>query len=387
MKTNLCVFVKNPFTQRDFERMGIEELEQNFDVRIFDCTAWLMPHSFSTRGCSKMDLPNLYSISSLSRLRAELNKVTGGIAIDYVGQFSMKAILLFQVLKKKEFKLVIIDSGAFPVPEKINIMRFSLLNIATSINTGTVRRALNTLMRRVMLRVLPDQSPDFALVAGESWRENSRFIEAKNKISAHSFDYEKYLRVQSSPSTRCFDYAVYLDEKIVDHEDNSELGYPAPVTKDDFLLLLNNFFLEFESSCNMPVIVAGYPSQRINECSQIYAGREMVIGETAELVSNAKVVFTHASTSVSFAVLWRRPIVFLTNNELTKSWYYPWIEARKSILKAPMVNMGFDSPRQDEISEWFTINQEAYQHYEETYIKSQNSPKVSLWTIFRRMLN
>src|ERR1035437_7946819 len=116
MKTLLYLLVKNPFAKRDYERMGIETLEQHFEVRILDCTAWLMPKALVTRGRSTMRLRNLRFIGSLSELIQELKSSSGGIAIDHVGQFSIKAILLFHFLKAKGFKLVVLDSGAVPPP-------------------------------------------------------------------------------------------------------------------------------------------------------------------------------------------------------------------------------------------------------------------------------
>ena len=114
----LYILVKNPFVWRDYERMGIEELQRHFEVRILDCTAWLMPKALETRGKSTLALSNLVFIHSLIDLRRELKEVSGGFAVDYVGQFSLRAILLFHYLKKKQFKLVVVDSGAYPLPNE-----------------------------------------------------------------------------------------------------------------------------------------------------------------------------------------------------------------------------------------------------------------------------
>lgn len=383
MKKLLCLFVKNPFTQRDIERMGIEYLEQHFEVRILDCTPWLMPQALATRGGASLMRQNLYLINSLSELKDALKDSSAGIAIDYVGQFSLKAILLFQLLKKRGFKLVVLDSGAYPSPRKGELIGLSKSKVIRAIQSGYVQRGLKTLTRRMLLRILPDQSPDYALVSGTSWMANPRFYRAVKKIAAHSFDYEKYLRVRAAPPSRNFEYAVYLDENIAGHEDNAELGYATPASENSFFGALNKFFTDFESASGTPVLVAGYPTECPEAHSSLFGNRKIIYGETAELIRNAQVVFAHASTAISFAVLWRRPIVFLTSDEISGSWYYPWIEAPHKILKSPIANIDSDVQTQCNADEWQKIDQNAYQQYEETYIKSQGSPEISLWAIFK----
>lgn len=385
MKTLLYILVKNPFTQRDFERMGVGALQQYFEVRILDCTAWLMPQAIATRGSSTMKLPNMYLISSLSELNGALKDSSGGIAIDYVGAFSLRAIWLFHCLKEKGIKLVVMDSGAYPLPEERNVVGLSKSKLIYAIKDRYIQRSLNAVIRKIALKVLPDQSPDFALVSGTSWMSDPRFNRAAKKIAAHSFDYEKYLQLRSLPSSRGFDYAVYLDENIADHEDNAELGYAAPASERKFLGALTKFFTEFEAVSGMPILVAGYPTEQPGARSKIYGDREIIYAETADLIRNAKVVFAHASTAISFAVLWRRPLVFLTSDEITGSWYYPWIEAPRKILKASIVNINSETPGQCDIDEWQKVDHSAYKRYKDTYIKSQGSPEISLWSIFLKV--
>lgn len=385
MKPLLYLLVKNPFTKRDFERMGIESLEKHFEVHVLDCAAWLMPQALATRGRSSLQLPNLHLIGSLAELKGALKGSSGGIAIDYVGQFSLKAIWLFHCLKKKGIKLVLIDSGAHPFPEERNITKFSVSNIVYALKNRYIQRGINALIRRAFLKALPDQLPDFALVSGTYWMGSSRFNSALVKIDAHSFDYEKFLQIRTLPPSRNFDYAVYLDENIAGHEDNSELGYAAPVSERKFFESLNKFFLGFEAVSGMPVLVAGYPTDSPESHTQLFNGREVIYGETAELIRNARVVFAHGSTAHSFAVLSRCPAVFLTSNEMTSSWYYPWIEAIRRSLNARMVNIDNVVPEPQNIADWLNVDQDAYKLHEETYIKSQGSPDVSLWSIFLRV--
>src|SRR5437016_6010164 len=335
MKDLLYICIKNPFTQRDLDRMGIESLERHFEVRILDCTAWLMPKAYETRGRSTMTRHNLRSIHSLRELKDELRDVNGGFAIDYVGQFSIRSVLLFHLLKSRMCKLIAMDSGAYPSPELATGKRSAVKKILDAVRHGGLRQHLNARVIKLLLKCLPDQTPDYALVSGTSWTADPRFTGAAKIIPAHSFDYERYLQLRSTPRLLNYDYAVYMDEDIAGHEDNAEMGFKTPVSAERFYSALARFFSAFEVAASIPVVVAGYPSDRATATAR-FNGREVIWGKTAELVRNAKVVFAHATTAISFSVMWRRPLVFLTTDEMNESWYGPWVEAPRKILNAPI---------------------------------------------------
>jgi hypothetical protein len=381
MKESLCLFVKNPFTQRDHERMGVAELGPHFDLRIFDCSPWLMPQASRMRSASAMQLPNLQTVSSYLELKTLLKDLSGGIAIDYVGQFSLRAVLLLHHLKKRQFKLIVMDSGAHAFPAERNLTGLSIRKWIYAIKNRYLQRGLNAVIRKLFLRLLPDQSPDFAFVSGTAWMSDARFTRAKVKIPAHSFDYEKYLQIRNLPPFRAGEYAVYLDENIAGHEDNAELGYPRPVSAAGFFPALADLFSAVETASGLPVIVAGYPSDQHGPNSSAFGKREVVYGETANLIRGAKLVFAHASTAISFAVLWRRPLVFLTSRELTSSWYFPWIAAPRSILNAPLVDIDSFEAAPKLVAAWQDFDRVAYDSYRDTFIKSAGSPECSLWDI------
>lgn len=385
MRHSLLICVKNPFSERDLERMGISALETHFDVTILDCTAWLMPDAFATRGGSRLVLPNLRSISSLREFRNEIRGRTGGFAVDYVGPFSAQAILLFNELKRVGFKLVVVDSGAYPVPQTTAGKPSLLAKLMRALRHGGLRQHANGLVIRLLLRALPDQTPDFALVAGQSWRNERRFAGARQIIQAHSFDYETYLKLRGEQADRGAGYVVYLDEDITGHEDNAELGFADPATASRFYPALNAFFDAFERQSGLRVIVAGYPSADRKKRESCFRGREVMFGKSAELIRDAELVFAHASTAISFAVLWRKPIVFLTSQELMASWYQVWIEAPCKLLQASQANI--DARLADSWKVFFNTDSAAYGSYQEKYIKAEASPDLSLWEIFTHLGN
>jgi hypothetical protein len=382
MRTPLFIAVKNPFTIRDHERMGIDDLAQLFDLTILDCSAWLMPVTYKTRSNQVLDGVRVVCIRSLSDLKRALIDVRDGFALDYVGQFSVEAILLFHQLKRYGQKIVVVDSGAMPVPKEWSRPPISFRTLIYAVRSQFLGRALRGAGRKLLLRLLPDQSPDLALVSGISWMSNTRFVSAKLKIPSHSFDYEKFRRVNLAPPVNNpVKYALYLDESLPFHEDNSELGFPSPVSPYRFGDALRGFFSKFEAATGLPVKIAGYPSTEGTASGEFFGNRELVFRRTAELVRSADIVFAHGSTSISFAVLWRCPLVFLTTPELSDSWYFPWVRAMADVLHSPLIDIENDLPAKERVDDWFRPNLAGYMEYEATYLRAANAPNMGLWDI------
>lgn len=388
-KQTLLLLLKNPFAARDYERMGIATLKQCFELYILDCSAWLMPKTQDSRKMKIQLYSEVIQISSLSVFRRFISKLPKGISVDYVGQFSIQAILMFYVVKSAGFKIVVIDSGAFPVPQDWRRLTLAPKNIAYAYKSNLITRAMHKLGRKFLLNLLPNQRPDIALVAGNSWRTDPRFVSASVKVPAHSFDYENYRQINTnkapvSPSA----WALYIDECLPSHEDNEELGYSAPVTFENFSASIRQFFDQFEQVSGIPVKIAGYPSINKNiDYEAMFGKREVIFGQTAELVKDASVVFAHASTAISYAVLWRRPLAFLISNELRNSWYMPWISAPQSLLQAPLVDIDDRTSGRALAKNSVAINIARYQAYEDTYLRSPDSPDLSLWDIFSQGVN
>lgn len=383
-KKTLLLLLKNPFSLRDYERMGIESLRQRFDLSILDCSSWLMPQTVHSRETPPRICDEVVQISSLRAFRQFVAKAPAGVAIDYVGQFSAQAILMFHVLKSAGFRIAVLDSGAFPLPQEWRRVGFSWQSIIYAFKSQLFSRALRKLGRVLLLKILPDQRPDMALVAGTSWLTDPRFVGASVKIPAHSFDYEKYRRINaddmpaSAPA-----WALYIDESLPSHEDNSELGYDAPVSFERFSVALKQFFDLFEQESGMTVRIAAYPSARSDAYYKaLFGDRDVVFGQTAELVKGAAVVFAHASTAISFAVLWRRPLAFLVSEELRSSWYMPWVLAPQSLLQAPLVDIDNELSGRALAHGGLAIDAARYEAYENTYLRSPAAPDASIWEIF-----
>lgn len=221
-------------------------------------------------------------------------------------------------------------------------------------------------------------APEFAVVAG--FQAALSYRSPCNVIKAHSMDYE-IAKGTGIEQALPYPYAVYLDEGIVSHPDYGHLGLKPPTTPTRFLPALNRFFTGLEAASGIPVVIAAHP--RVGGCgdSHPYGDRKLIAGQTANLVRGAKLVLAHASTSISFAVIWNKPIAFLTSDDIDEE---KWIGGRvrrfAEILRAPLFNIDHATTDTTRMI-GATCDQNAYDAYRRAYIREDDVPDAPLWAI------
>jgi hypothetical protein len=223
--------------------------------------------------------------------------------------------------------------------------------------------------------------PEIALLSGTAGLSANGLDGAMHKVWAHSFDYDTYLAANAETAPPLAPYAVFLDEDMIYHSDFDHSEIKSPATAEAYYRSMNGFFDKLEREWGMPVTVAAHPRSRSDSRSQQWGDRTIVHGRTAQLVRDAKLVLCHQSTAVSFAVMWRKPLIFLTTDELVPSYLQPRIALGSALLRSPLVNVDGDTelpPRES----LFAVDEAAYAKYAEAYIKRLGTPTQPVWQIF-----
>ena len=103
------------------------------------------------------------------------------------------------------------------------------------------------------------------------------------------------------------------------------------------------FFKTFEKKTGLKIKFAAHPKSLKKNVAKYSLDLDYSIGNTEELVKNSSLVLLHSSTSISYAILFKKPIIFLTSNELMKSWIGPRIDNFSKVLNGILVNMSVDT--------------------------------------------
>ena len=100
--------------------------------------------------------------------------------------------------------------------------------------------------------------------------------------------------------------------------------------------------------------------------------------ETAHLVRDSELVFTHPSTTaINFPIIYNKPLVILTTNEMNKSYhYYKFLLIFKLIFKYNYLNIS--SVSNDFVFPTFKIDKKAFKWHYKKFINSSNTSNKSL---------
>jgi len=136
------------------------------------------------------------------------------------------------------------------------------------------------------------------------------------EVSINRPDYENYLSLKDDPH-RILEgkYILFVDPFFPCHPEDVGLSKENPVAKA-YRIRMRSFFDWVEKRFQMPIVIAAHPSA-IYEDNEL-GNRNLIKYKTAELVKDAEMVLLHQSNSNVFAILFDKPVVFLTTKELNR---------------------------------------------------------------------
>ncbi len=250
-----------------------------------------------------------------------------------------------------------------------------------------LRRSLGDLLialsMRIPLRWLGIRPAAHILVGGEaSLKAFSRLyrrlvVPSTQVVWAHSADYERVVQAGEPPDRS--GPAVFLDEFMPFHPDWQHLGLEPPIGAEEYYAGLRGLF----DRLGVPVVIAAHPRSSYPEPSRWFGPREVVTGDTCALVRRAPFVIAHMSTAVSYAVIYKKPVLFVTMDRLAASHPTgPAIETMAAALGRRPVNLDHPPTTLDVDA----FDEVAYERYLREYLKRPGSPEQPLWEILAQAL-
>lgn len=384
MKTaeiHILILTDTPFSKRDYDRFGVEVLSQGFQVSILDCTPWLRPDFWDKYSSLAYRCSGYISVASMESVVACLSRQMKVVAIDYLGICARSQRIRME-LKSRNIPRTVVLLGVLPIPASkwSDRVRQTISMYKPCAIPGKIYQCIK--------RLLGSQGlvPEIALLSGSVCLKGKNLYGVTQKIWAHSFDFDIYLGCRGQRSASVAPYAVFLDEDMIYHSDYEYFGAKPPTTEHAYYASMNDFLQKLERNVGLPVIVAAHPRSRYDLRPQLWNGRATVYAKTAQLVRDATLVLCHQSTAVSFAVMWRKPIIFLTTNELMSSYFGPGIALRSTLLRAQLINVDMVGNQLPDIKSLSKVDEVAYAKYIDEYIKRPGTPNLPVWQIFSEYL-
>lgn len=197
-------------------------------------------------------------------------------------------------------------------------------------------------------------------------------------LKIHSFDYDLYLQEKGNPNVTK-PMAVFIDEFLPFSHDRLFEGREGIMSADKYYPLLNKFFDRIEGEIGLEVVIAANPRSNYEDMPNYFNGRKCLRGQTMALIRESRLVLAHRSTAVSFANLYRKPVIFMSCSDLDKTFDGRQIRQMAQCFGKKPIFM-------DKVNgiDWTTVaavDENAYDHYRRAYIKSDLSPEAPFWQI------
>lgn len=389
-------FIYAPFCQRDYKRFGIEIMNNNgFLVEVWEFTPIIHPAAYqAVKPLDSIDISkhSYYKIylRKIDAKEAIANLKKDTIIISIMPGYSFKTYFIYKELSKANISYCFICSNAIPSYTKIKelssgIIKRSIDYFYSKFNSINLRRINEFIFKIISHHYLPIQFSEFIFAGGSQSILNYNIPRSVDTeiVWCHTLDYDLYLdniKVGSKKKLKSDKYVVFIDGYVPFHPDYFLGNSKPPTTPEIYYSILCNFFKYVEEKTGLKVIIAAHPRSKYEEHPDYFRSREVIRGETRDLIRGCEFVLAHGSASLNFAVLYKKPVIFITTNDLEQSrrdanyiYAFSW-----EFNKIPYnIEQNYDIDWNKEL----IINEEIYNNYKEKYIKKKGSKEEYFWQI------
>ncbi len=284
-----------------------------------------------------------------------------------------------------------IDAGKTPSHLLSNVNRFDLLIDHDSILYSflNINNFLISLIRDKISITFFNlfKVKEYISITAISKKNNN--TTANNNVVIHMLEYDNYIRVKNrNVSNKIFvkkEPIVFIDQALDHHPDFVEHKKKFPVTDEKYWNSLKLFFNKLMEVYDRKVLVCPHPK---NE--KRYSSINYTEVETALSIKNSYFVIGHDSTALIHAVLFNKPIMFLTTDEfsdrknLQNNAHFRVINFAKSLSKK-VINI--DNYSIKDFENQLEISSNHYKQFIRNYIKDEDSGDKLFWEVFMQKLD
>jgi hypothetical protein len=375
--------IEQPLDERNFERFGIQSwIDRQWDVEVWDLTPWVHPRvweDFNRRGHGLRQFAGYAPVASRRALQAKLDTAaTIRCFIDLTGAGAgFHSVRAKSALKRAGAKRIVCAVGSIPVPDRDAPLIWRLIKVISRGPRAAWQRLRAAFYSRV---VAPRIRADWAVISGTESMALAR--SSLGVVKAHNFDYDIYLKLMRSAPVGAEDYIVFIDQDYCFHLEFVYMNTPAVVTAERYFPAICNALEAISAALGLEIRIAAHPRASYGQRQEPFFRKfRMERGRTAEMIKGCRAVVCHDSTAIQYAVLFGKPTIFVTTDELSRAYEGRSIEKAAAALGKRPINLDRIDPRAVDWRAELTIDVEKYASYRNKYVKTEGSPELPLWSI------
>ncbi len=288
---------------------------------------------------------------------------------------------LFRLLTRYKCKLYFISWGQFPIQhqKKSRLFRMFVTNPRKLLN-----QVMNKILTILFLQVRLVKPIDVVFVAGYGAIPKSP--PTTKVIPFNLCDYDNYLIARNNVRLINERYCVFLDINLGYHVDVKIAGLGDQIDPDNYMDSLIRFFDIIERKTGIKVVIAAHPISHYKPTD--FGHRTILKDVTPELVKDAEFVISHHSASISYAILNKKPLLFIYTADMVKIYQetvVAWIKDIAAFLKAPIYNV--DTVNDHTEITIVPVDEEAYDRYKYGYLTTRESEdRLNRDTFYREVM-
>lgn len=377
----IVFLVESPFNQRDYDRYGIGILLNNgFKVEVWDLTPYLQPDIYNTsKPADIFSFDGYRSFRNKDEVLEGLDALSSEAVLVFLIGYNMDSYPVFKRVSDKRLPYCIFKANHLPFASADRMSGYSLLKkICGSIKVSGIKRAL---FGRIPYKYLGIAPAKFILAGGERSISGKCPMTGETEVLwLHALDYDIYLKDREKPREIHNKKGVFIDEYVPFHPDYMHMKVPPFSTPEAYYPTLSRFFDSLESAYGVEITIAAHPRSEYGNDKNVFGNRPVIKGATVDLIRSSSFVLTHCSTAVNFAILEKKPLIFITTDSLQGSMQGEWIRSMAASLRKGVVNV--DRVKEIDLAKETIVDETAYSAYRNAFIKKDGAEERFFWQIF-----
>jgi hypothetical protein len=372
----LCYLPLNQKIESDFY---IDALAlQGFTVEYWDLTKMFFPN---VRFVGEVERSCVRKFSNYNKLKNALLKqdIKNTFFVSMI-VFDGKVLKLHRILTQYKCYLIFFARSGLPVfSENESLVVKVINNYRNYLRADRIKNKIWYEIGNLYKQIGLVKNYDLVFAAGSV--EESRYQGLSKVIPINHFDFDNCLCVKNNP-TRITntDYCVYLDDNLA-YDTDFKLVNVKTVEPISYFSSMRNFFDLIEDNFNLKVVIAAHPKAQYQ--GNEFGHREILKGKTNDLVMGCRFAIAHYSTSVSYPVIFKKPIIFIYTSDMKPMSYFKAIRNFATVLNQPLFNI--DSIRSGDLA-LKDVDIDKYEEYQLKYLTSLKSGSECSRDIFLKSI-
>ena len=367
-------------TNRDIAQFGFKYFKKkNVECEFINISNFTRPLFFK-KNKNKMN-PNIEKFfNSRNDIISEIKKIKKNedfVLIDFIHNRNILFILKILNTYKIKYGFFIFNVQPFKKKSSIELIRLGIIY---------PKAFFLSLLRRNQIKIIEKNfRPNYIFCAGKvSFNNFSNLYKDAKVVKIPSFDCDNLLLKKNINFTNK-NYASFIEVNYR-HSDQDNLLERFPPEKRcsyiNYYTPINLFFNNFIKLKKIDLKIAGHPRNRYNKNPYNFA--KIYYDRTFEIIRASQFVFLFSSAAINYAVLLKKPMIFLTQKNFTYSNKRNINDISAFFNKKP-IDMSSEDLTLSRIEEELHVDKQLYEKYKKNFITDLILKKTSAEIIYESL--